>query len=357
MEYYPFYRGGRLQGFVRTFSDYLEVRVPEGSRTYLWEGQLGYLHPGESPFYKAFYEPPTSIPDAPPEQLEERLRRLAEAVGGKLRGRRVMVDFSGGKDSTLNLLLLSLLSEQIGFSVTPVYVHVPYLEPPENIDHAESIAGRLGYSLEIVEASRPQMLFYLAREGLPKRGVRWCTYLKMRALREARKRLRPDYEAKAERVAESGKRAEKLSRTFARAAYVSGSSLNLVYDMPINEVAAILRSWGLVHPHYLDGLPRVSCSLCPYRGLYELELSARYPLEDEGLVEQAALLHYRRYYSARVSWEDYWRYGLWRFAPSMGLLRLRERERADPSRRLSLSEAREMFSSMWVAGGGGAPHE
>ncbi len=348
MEYYPYFREGRLAGFIRTFSDYLEVFSGGNSRYYLWEGDQGLPHGGGTPFFRAFYEPPLK-PETSLVDLEERVSQAAAAIGGKLRGRHLLVDFSGGKDSTLNLLLVSLLSERVGFRVTPVYVHVPYLEPPSNVDHAERIAGKLGYDLEVVEASRGQMLFYLGREGLPRRGSRWCTFLKMRALREAWKRLSPDYEARAERLAESGKRMERLSLAFSKSAYIAGKTLNLVYDLPALAVARALGERGLIHPHYTDGLPRVSCSLCPYRSLYELTLSRAYPLEDEGLVEHVAYAQFRRLYSAVAQWEEFWKYALWRFPPSAARWRLGEREAASTDGVLALEEVRSMFRSMWVS--------
>jgi len=345
MERYPFFESGKLAGYVRTFSDFVEV-LRGGSRLYLWEGERGLLHGGRGDFLKAVYEPPLEAPAGAGGSLEERVRAAAEAVGDKLRGRRVMVDFSGGKDSTLNLLAVAELSGLVGFRAIPVYVHVPYLEPPSCIDHAERMAGRLGFELEVVEADRRMMLFYLSRDGLPRRGTRWCTFLKMRALREAMKAVGADFEAKAERAAESGKRAEKLSKTFARTAYLAGKTLNLVYDLPIERLALELVSRRLVHPHYLEGLPRVSCSLCPYKGLYELAISRRHELEDWGLVEHAARRVHQRYYHA-VPWEEFWGYALWRYDPTLALIRLRERSLVDAGSSLGLEEVRRMFSSLW----------
>jgi len=345
MERYPFFEGGRLAGYMRTFSDFVEV-VEGGLRLYLWEGDRGLLHGGRGDFLMAVYEPPLERPTGGCADLEERVRQAAVALGDKLRGRRVMVDFSGGKDSTLNLLAVAMLSELVGSRAIPVYVHVPYLEPPSNIDHAERIAGRLGLELEVVEADRRMVLFYLGRDGLPRRGTRWCTFLKMKALREAMKAVGADVEAKAERVAESGKRAEKLSRTFSKTAYLAGKTLNLVYDMPIEQVAFELVRRRLVHPHYLEGLPRVSCSLCPYKGLYELVISREHELEDRSLIEHVARRLHQRYYHV-VPWEEFWGYALWRYDPALALIRLRERERSSAEEELSLGEARNMLSSLW----------
>lgn len=347
MERYPFFDKGKLVGYVRTFSDFVEVVAEGRLDLYLWENACGLLHDKGGIFLRAVYEPPLDNPTSRAVELEARVREAAEVVGDKLRGRRVMVDFSGGKDSTLNLLAVAELSELVGFRVVPVYVHVPYLEPPNSIDHAERIAGRLGFELEVVEADRRMMLFYLARDGLPRRGTRWCTFLKMKALREAMKAVGADFEAKAERIAESGKRAEKLSKAFARTAYLTGKTLNLVYDMPIGRVAFELVRRRLVHPHYLEGLPRVSCSLCPYKGLYELAISREHELEDWGLIERAAKRLHQRYYHA-IPWEKFWGYMLWRYDPTLALIRAREGERISFFERgLSLEHAKSMFSSLW----------
>jgi len=346
MERYPFFESGKLAGYVRAFSDFVEVMVEDRLYLYLWEKDCGFLHSGGGSFLRAVYEPPLDNSAGSAVDLEARVREAAQAVGDKLRGRRVMVDFSGGKDSTLNLLAVAMLSELVGFRAIPVYVHVPYLEPPSSIDYAERVAGRLGLELEVVEADRRMMLFYLNRDGLPRRGTRWCTFLKMKALREAMKAVGADIEAKAERIAESGKRAEKLSKTFAKTAYLAGKTLNLVYDMPIEQVALELVSRRFVHPHYLEGLPRVSCSLCPYKGLYELAISREHKLEDWGLVEHSVKRLHQRYYHA-LSWEEYWSYALWRYDPTVALMRAREVQRIRSEEELSLERAKSMFSSLW----------
>lgn len=350
MEKYPFLSPSGRRGYVRSFSDYIEVEYEgEPSSLYLWSQGSGSLYRGSTGFFKSVYEPPLAekgwSTEAP---VEDRVAEVARRHGEKLKGKHVMADLSGGKDSTANLYLLTKLQEIVGFKVTAVYVHMPYLEPVENIAFAEKVASRLGVDLRIVEPDRRKLEFYLLREGLPKRGDRWCTYLKTRALREAKKEIGAEVEAKAERALEAGKRYERLSGLAKRKVYFNGGVVNLVHDLSAAEVAGIVRRAGLVHPHYLQGLPRVSCRFCPYRGLYELEVSSKHEVEDEGLVEWVMARTYRNYYSSVTPLETFLELHLWRYTPSVARLRVLEAGYVDPDSKISLSEARKMFSWIWV---------
>lgn len=341
MERYPVYRDGDTCCYVRTYPDFLEIYADGSARYYLWRAAGGSPYIG--PLLKLYWEHPHTPPPRPSVDPEERLREVASTYGDRLRGRHVMADFSGGKDSTASLILLAKLSIEVGFRLTAVYVHMPYLEPPRNIDFAERAAGKLGVELHVVEADRRRILYYLTREGLPRRGARWCTYLKTRALRDAKKMLSPDYEAKAERMVEAGKRMKRLAEMKRKGTFMEGPTLNLVYDMEVVDVASIVAGEGLVHPDYLDGVPRVSCKYCPYRSLYEL-YAQESEVEDEGLIEEVAWRRWHLVYSARVSWEDYWRQHLWRFPPTVARM-LAAAGGGDMV--LSLEEARRLFASMW----------
>ncbi len=341
MERYPVYRDGEACCYVRTYPDFLEIYADGTARYYLWRGAGGAGYVG--PLLKLYWEHPHTPPPRPSVDPGERIGEIARRYGDLLRGRHVMADFSGGKDSTASLILLAELSERVGFRLTAVYVHMPYLEPPRNIDFAERAAGKLGVRLHVVEADRRRILYYLAREGLPRRGARWCTYLKTRALRDAKKLLSPDYEAKAERMVEAGKRMRRLAEMKRKGTFMEGPTLNLVYDMEVVDVAAVVAGAGLVHPDYMDGVPRVSCKYCPYRSLYEL-YAQRSEVEDEGLIEEVAWRRWHMAHSARVAWEDYWRLHLWRFPPTTSRLFVDARP-TGPG--LSLEEARSLYTSMW----------
>ena len=64
--------------------------------------------------------------------LEDYAYELAKRVWEKLLGKKVLLSFSGGGDSTACLLLLLKLSEMVGFEVRVCYVHIPYLESDDN---------------------------------------------------------------------------------------------------------------------------------------------------------------------------------------------------------------------------------
>ena len=88
--------------------------------------------------------------------------------------------------------------------------------------------------------------------------------------------------------------------------------------MPITDIMFIVKKWGLVHPAYKDGLPRVSCTLCPYRTLYEFNVVET--LEDPGLIDEVLLKEHRKsYVYSKIPFEDFVSDGLWRFKPNTAL--------------------------------------
>ncbi len=348
MEAYPVVANGSVIGFIRTFGDYVELVRGDSREHYLWWGERGFYVRTKGSFYNIVYED-VFVPRVEHREnlLQERVMQAVDRLRDALKGKLVMADLSGGKDSTAQLIILSKLREFIDFRLVAVYVHVPYLEPLENIDYAEAIADKLGVEFFYTEADRKMMEFYLLREGLPRRGVRWCTYLKTRALREARKRLGADFEAKGDRMLESGKRMGKLQTLAKSSGFLQGRTLNLVYDLSALDTARIVKEHGLVHPHYRSGIPRVSCRFCPYRGLYELEAAKWQEVEDEGLIEHSAMLMYRRYYSGIATWDMFWELSLWRFQPTLARMRVRELRSIDYSRYITIDKVRAMFRSMW----------
>jgi hypothetical protein len=55
---------------------------------------------------------------------------------------------------------------------------------------------------------------------------------------------------------------------------------------------------------------------------------------------------HQRYYHA-IPWEEFWSYVLWRYDPTLALIRLREWERTNPKEELSLEKVINLFSSLW----------
>lgn len=347
MECYPVLSSGGIRSCIRTLPDFVEIyRQGGGKEVFLWEGDRGFPLDGGDAFYRAVYEPPSIPRGCTRAGVEERVEEFARRYGDVLRGRRVMADLSGGKDSTASLILLTYVRETVGFDLTAVYVHFPFLEPPENKSFVEKIAEKLDVELKVVEVDRRRVLFYLLREGLPRRGVRWCTYLKTRALRSAKKELRADFEAKGDRMQEAGKRMRRLSEMMRKNVFIEGRTINLVYDLSLLDVAEILHREGLIHPHYRLGLPRVSCKYCPYRSLYELKVSENQATENEDLISYVLERSYQRLYSHMSDFETFMRYHLWRFEPSIAKLRLGLSPSSE-GQALGIDAVREMFASLW----------
>ncbi len=285
------------------------------------------------------------------ESADEQAERLARLVGRELRGRRVVLGYSGGKDSTAALLVLLGLQERVGFRLDVMYIHIPYIESPRNVRFVEEVAKRLSIDIEIVEAPRKKFRSYLLWRGLPRRGDRWCTFFKVKPMREYKKRHRGALEVVADRLTEAPKRLEKLAGPASRHEYLSGRKFRPTYLMTLLDVVRIVRDSGLVHPAYLDGLPRVACHLCPFKSLHEFTVTEE--LEDPGLIEAVLKKEHRKWYS-EIPYEEFVRHHLWRYPRREALLvyrvkklleKLAERGELEEIR---AEEANAGYRSVWV---------
>jgi 3'-phosphoadenosine 5'-phosphosulfate sulfotransferase (PAPS reductase)/FAD synthetase len=243
---------------------------------------------------------------------------LASMYSGELAGKTVMVNFSGGKDSAAVLAVMSKLAEKIkNLNVYAVYSHVTFLEPLRNIDVAVKFAERLGAPIEVVEADRELMRRRLLEEGLPYRGRRWCTYMKLRPIKRLRKQRRPHIVADGDRMTEAFKRFYRLYSMSPRKPQIyMGGRIRPIYIWTLLDVVLNVRRFRVVHPDYYMGMPRVACMMCPYKALHEFNDKHLDLLEDPGLIEEAIKVSYRRWYSgAGIPWEDFRRQHLWRHHP------------------------------------------
>ncbi len=285
------------------------------------------------------------------QSLEEHVDRLARLVGRELRGRRVVLGYSGGKDSTAALLVLLALQERIGFRLDVMYIHIPFIESPRNVRFVEWVARRLSIDIEIVEAPRKKFRSYLLWRGLPRRGDRWCTFFKVKPMREYKKRHRGALEVVADRIMEAPKRLEKLAAPASRHEYLSGRKFRPTYLMTLLDVVRVVREAGLVHPAYLDGLPRVACTLCPFKSLHEFTVLEE--LEDPGLIETVLRKEHRKWYQ-EIPFEDFVEHHLWRYPRREAILVYRvKRMLGDMAERgeLEVVEAgvvNEGYRSIWV---------
>ena len=279
---------------------------------------------------------------------------LASLYSGELKGRTVMVNFSGGKDSTAVLAVMSRLSGLVeGLKVYAVYSHVTFLEPVRNITVAVKFAERLGAEIEVVEADRELMRRRLLEEGLPYRGRRWCTYMKLRPIKRLRKQRRPHIVADGDRMTEAFKRFYRLYSMSPRKPQIyMGGRIRPIYIWTLLDVVKHVRELRVVHPDYYMGMPRVACMMCPYKALHEFNDRQLDLLEDPGLIEEAIRVSYRRWYADKgIPWEDFREQHLWRHHPVLA------RKMYEAKRLLARMEGLEtlegwrverMYRSLWT---------
>ncbi len=294
--------------------------------------------------------------------LEDYIGWVAGLYGAELRGKTVMVNFSGGKDSTAVLAVVAGLQERLeGLKAYAVYSHVSFLEPPRNIDFAVKAAERLGVDIEVVEADRELMKKRLLEEGLPYRGRRWCTYMKLRPIKMLKKQRRPHIIADGDRMTEAFKRFMRLYQMSPRKPRLySGGRLRPIYIWTLLDIVQNVRALGLVHPDYYEGLPRVACMMCPYKALHEFSEKQLELLEDPGLIEEAIKTSYRRWYPAdKIPWEDFRSQHLWRHHPVVALKMYRAKRlltSREPSEEIRAETVEAMYRSLWTNPMPRAPH-
>lgn len=333
MERYPALSGnGEITGYVISSVEFSVVFNPDGSTrgSYLWidtERAVridSFIEKGLLVVDDIKIEYARLVEDIPwplvyvAWDLDEYVDWIYKQYSEKLEGKTVVVNFSGGKDSTSVLAIMARLRERVrGLKVYAVYSYVPYLEPPRNIDFSVKTAEKLGVEIEVVEADRELMKKRLLEEGLPYRGKRWCTYMKLRPIKQLKKARRPEVTADGDRMTEAFKRFNRLYRMSPQHPRIyDGGRIRPIYIWTILDIVKNVRELGLVHPDYYDGLPRVACLMCPYKALHEFSEKEIDILEDPGLIEDAIKTSYRRYYTGTgIPWEEFRSQHLWRHHP------------------------------------------
>jgi 3'-phosphoadenosine 5'-phosphosulfate sulfotransferase (PAPS reductase)/FAD synthetase/3'-phosphoadenosine 5'-phosphosulfate sulfotransferase len=190
----------------------------------------------------------------------------------------VFVPVSGGKDSSA---ALALAVKAFGAKrVTAVYVDTG-VDFPQNPEYVERLAAKLGVRLEV---ARAPVLEELPSRGLPTHGAgRWCTGLKLEALRSALRRLA---QTASEPVVVVGDRdAESESRSRRPPARRGEVGLELA---PLKQWSAalvqlyLLREGVGLNPLYLSGFYRLGCYVCPALRGWELHVMLR----DRAILER-----------------------------------------------------------------------
>ena len=170
----------------------------------------------------------------------------------------VGVPFSGGKDS---LACLILAKKALG-DVKAIYIRTNY-DMPYTDEYVECICEKLGVNL-IVENVNLDVEKY----GMPTHKNRWCTKLKIEALKRVVKSEGIDTLVVGDREAESRVRRERpvvferVVKEIFPIKYWSGAMVQLY---------VIMNGFNL-HPLYYKGFYRLGCTICPSLSEWEKTL-------------------------------------------------------------------------------------
>ncbi|NPA97199.1 MAG: phosphoadenosine phosphosulfate reductase family protein [Crenarchaeota archaeon] len=255
--------------------------------------------------------------------LDEAVDYVAGIIGDKIRGKRIAVSFSGGKDSVALTAVLKEVCDRVGCEIYVIYIHMPFIEPRRFAEEAMRIGKKLGVDVVYGEPPRRLVKMYLVREGLPYRRARWCTYLKTRKLKNiAVNELGCDYIAVGDRIWENLKRFSRLAPVVIRRKLSVKKLLYPIAPATLCDVVNMATSLSAIHVAYREGCIRVSCLLCPYKSIVELSsYSIDKELEDPGLVYSVLKMEWRRWYSDRgIEYSEFAEEALWRFVPSVAKL-------------------------------------
>jgi phosphoadenosine phosphosulfate reductase len=220
--------------------------------------------------------------------------------------RKVVVSYSGGKDS-LVLLLLTLKSE-----IEPLlFFNDTGLEMPETVENVHNVASKLGLKLLIADAGG-SFWQYFESFGPPARDYRWCckvckliptsrmflSYGEVLSLVGQRRRESP------ERA-----RSQDVWRNYWIKSALVASPINDWSMLQVWLYLAMNSMMNLVNPLYFKGFDRIGCFMCPACRIAEFNLVEK--LHPELWFNWESSL--RKWVSERNIPNEWVSYHLWRW--------------------------------------------
>lgn len=211
----------------------------------------------------------------------------------------ILVNTSGGKDSSAAALVVARMAEAAGAKGRVVLVHATFPEEwPLTVEVVRAQAAQLGLPVEVVERGEGLLDYVLRRRMWPDAKRRYCTSEFKRApVDKLLTRLAPGLDRPARvlnvmgiRAQESPARAKRLP--FRRDDRRSNGRRAVdewlpIFDWTLDRVWAAIKEAGApTHPAYALGMPRLSCMFCIFAPKAALVLAGRHnPAALERYVE------------------------------------------------------------------------
>ncbi len=364
VEALPVIENNRVVGYIASSSDMSLINIDNNYRFFLWisdtavdiseicekEGTLIKLN-DEVFNLDLWFEPIVLNMFKTIDSIEDIVDILYNTCGKIIENSSIVLAYSGGKDSTATLITLLKLQERVSYKLYVCYTYLPFLENVKNLKYVELVSKKLNINIDIISPPKRIVLKYLRKYGLPFRRCRWCTYLKVRPLREYYKKVNATFHAVGDRATECEKRWRRLFEYIMRMKFISKREFRPIYTLSLIDVIEICKQYLLINPQYLRGLQRVSCVVCPYKSLPELYIENIDETEDPGLLESVLRFEYHRWYSHAVSLEDFQKLRLWRFVPNVAKLFVNLRRKIlskiNKINELTLDKYVKFSSSIW----------
>ena len=230
---------------------------------------------------------------------------------------------------------------------------MPFLDSESKVDEAVKMANSVGVDLIVLEADKSIIKKRILEEGYPHRGFRWCTFQKIKPIRHFKKKHNIHYEVINDRAFETFKRLMSLAEYAKQKIFMSGKKFRPIFPLTFLDVLKINRDFKLIHKNYLEGYTRVSCTLCPYRTILEIDYDEVNSIKEVPHSFQILQDEYSRFYADLVDFDYFVKYGIWRYGEyqTKEILALRRflLEKASQWETITRETVLEYIRSPWTA--------